>query len=195
MASGLKIVLASSSPRRRDLMKELFGEFIFVDPSTDETSIHLDPEKRAIQNAEGKAVSVSSDFQDSVIIAADTIVYLDGFFLGKPVDDEDARHMLSTLSGKTHQVYTGVAVLDTSNNKIVSGCAVTDVEFKELSPEEIEDHVASGEPMDKAGAYAIQGQGETFIRMIDGSRSNVIGLPLELLEELCRKVSDAKSSS
>ena len=177
-------MLASSSPRRHELMKELGVEFTVAEPPSDETSTHPDPRIRTIQNAEAKAFSVSDEFPDSVIIGADTIVHLDDLFLEKPTDPEDAKEILFRLSGKTHQVYTGVAVLDTMSGKMVTGCDVTTVRFKKLSPEMIEEYVASGEPLDKAGAYAIQGAGEAFVEDIVGSYSNVIGLPLELLREL-----------
>ena len=170
-------------------MEELGVDFIVVEPLSDESSDHPDPQLRAINNAEAKAKSVSSWYPDSLIIGADTIVYLDGIFMGKPSSPEDAEKTLEMLSGKTHQVYTGIAVLNTSTGEMLSGVSRTDVRFKRLNSEAIKAYVSSGEPMDKAGAYAIQGQGESFIREISGSRSNVIGLPIELLEKLLRKAS------
>lgn len=170
-------------------MEELGFDFIIVEPLTDESSDHPDPRLRAINNAEAKAKSVSGRYPDSLIIGADTIVYLDGIFMGKPSNPADAEKMLEMLSGKTHQVYTGIAVLNSSTGKMLSGVSRTDVLFKRLDSEAIRAYVSSGEPMDKAGAYAIQRQGESFIREISGSRSNVIGLPIELLEKLLRKAS------
>ena len=177
-------MLASSSPRRRDLMEKLGVDFIIVEPSSDESSDHPDPRIRVIMNAELKARSVSGQFSDAVIIGADTIVFLDGLFLGKPVDQDDAKKMLELLSGKNHQVYTGLAILNTSTGKMLSKVSCTDVRFKRLSQEVIDAYVASREPLDKAGAYGIQGDGRVFIADIVGSYSNVVGLPLELLREM-----------
>jgi septum formation protein len=145
---------------------------------------------RAINNAEAKARSVSDQFPDSLIIGADTIVFLDGLFLGKPVGSEDAKKMLKLLSGRCHQVYSGVAILNTSTGRLLSNATCTDVRLKKLSPEVIEAYVASGEPLDKAGAYGIQGDGGAFIADISGSYSNVVGLPLELLQEMLHSFID-----
>jgi len=187
LGSELKIVLASSSPRRRGLIEELGFDFITVEPSSDESSDHPDPRIRVIENAEAKVRSISLLFSDSLIVGADTIVFLDGVFLGKPVDQDDAKKMLELLSGKNHQVYTGLAILDTSTGKMLSKVSCTDVRFKRLSQEVIAAYVASGEPLDKAGAYGIQGDGGVFIADIVGSYSNVVGLPLELLREMLEK--------
>ena len=165
-------------------MKELGVEFIIVEPSSDESSSHPDPRQRVIMNAEAKARSVSGQFSDALIIGADTIVFLDDMFFGKPVDKEDAKKMLEQLSGKNHQVYTGLAILKTSTGMMLSKVSCTDVRFKRLSQEVIDAYVASGEPLDKAGAYGIQGDGSVFIADIVGSYSNVVGLPLELLREM-----------
>ena len=180
-------MLASSSPRRRDLMKELGLEFTIVAPSSDETSSHPDPRLRVIVNAEAKSRSVSGQFADAVIIGADTIVFLDGMFLGKPVDQDDAKKMLELLSGKNHEVYTGLSILNTSTGKMLSKISCTEVRFKRLSQEVIAAYIDSGEPLDKAGAYGIQGDGGVFIADIVGSYSNVVGLPLELLREMLEK--------
>ena len=165
-------------------MKELGFDFSVVEPSSDESSDHPDPSIRVIKNAEAKVRSISNQFPDALIIGADTIVYLDSMFLGKPFDPEDAKKMLELLSGKNHQVYTGIAVLNTSTGKMQSKVCYTDVRFKKLSQAVIEAYVASGEPLDKAGAYAIQGDGGAFIAEIIGSYSNVVGLPLDLLKEM-----------
>jgi septum formation protein len=183
-----KIVLASTSPRRIKLLKELGVDFIVAEPVAEESSTHSDPKIRVIQNAEAKVLSVSSRFPDAVIIGADTIAYLDGAFLGKPENIDDAVHMLESLSGKTHHVYTGVVVLDTASGEKASGFEDTRIKFVEMSKTTIEQYVASGEPMDKAGAYAIQGSGKAFVEELEGSWSNVVGLPLELLKELLNKI-------
>lgn len=174
-------MLASISPRRKELMTELGIEFEVVEPVSEETSVDPDPRKRVVENAEAKAGSISGQYQDALIISADTIVYLDRMFLGKPADSEEARNMLDMLSGRTHQVFTGVVILDTSSGLLVSGVEETKVVFRDLMKKEIDDYVASGESLDKAGAYGIQGAASIFIEEIDGSWSNVVGLPLELL--------------
>ncbi|MFC1802988.1 Maf family protein [Thermoproteota archaeon] len=186
MSSEFKIVLASTSPRRMELMRQIFDDFIIVEPKFQETLNHIDPSKRAIINAEAKTLSVACAFPDSVIIGADTIVYLDGLFLGKPNNPDTARDMLGKLSGKMHLVYTGVAVFDSSTGILVSGFEETKVFFKNLSSVQIEKYVDSGKPLDKAGAYGIQDEGGLFIDRIIGTYSNVMGLPLDLLRDLLR---------
>ena len=165
-------------------MEALGLDFTIVEPSSDESSDHPDPRIRVIMNAEAKARSVSYQFSDAVIIGADTIVFLDGLFLGKPIGPEDAKKMLGLLSGKNHQVYTGLSILNISTGEMLSKVSCTDVRFKRLSQEVIDAYVASGEPLDKAGAYGIQGDGRVFIADIVGSYCNVVGLPLELLREM-----------
>ena len=184
MGYVFKIVLASSSPRRKELLEQLGVAFTVAEPFSDESSTDPDPRKRVVQNAESKVQSVSGIYPDSLIMGADTIVFLDGRFLGKPSTPEEAKEMLRFLSGRTHYVFSGVAVLKTLSGAVYSGVEETLVTFKELSPESIDEYVESGEPMDKAGAYAIQGGAEMFVERIDGSWSNVVGLPLKLLEKL-----------
>jgi septum formation protein len=185
-----KIVLASSSPRRKELLNKLGFEFKVCEPTIEEKSDNPDPRKRVIENAKTKALSLKDLQPNSLIIGADTIVYIDGLFLGKPNGINDARNMLGTLSGKTHQVFTGVAVLDTSSDRIFTGVDETLVIFKYLDPERIESYIHSGEPLDKAGSYAIQGLGRAFVKNISGSENNVIGLPLDLLENLLNKINE-----
>ena len=165
-------------------MEELGLDFTVVEPLSDESSEHPDPKIRVIKNAEAKARSIQDQFSDALIIGADTIVFIDGLFLGKPTGPDDAKKMLKLLSGKNHQVYTGIAILNTLSGEILSKVSCTDVRFKKLSQKVIEAYVASGEPLDKAGAYGIQGDGGVFIADIVGSYSNVVGLPLELLREM-----------
>jgi len=169
-------------------MEELGKDFMVVEPLSDESSNHPDPDERVIRNAELKAKSVADRYPNSLIIGADTIVFLDGVFMGKPSSPDDAEKMLGLLSGRTHQVFTGIAVLNTSSGEIHSGVSKTDVRFKRLSSKVIKAYVASGEPLDKAGSYGIQGDGGAFIQGFSGSYSNVVGLPLELVEELLRKL-------
>lgn len=181
-------MLASSSPRRKELIEKLGIDFKIAEPRARESSQHISPGERAVCNAKAKAFSISNEYPDSVIISADTIVYLNGLFFGKPSSSDHAQYMLELLSGKKHQVYSGIVVLNTGNGKIFSGFEETHVYFKELSLDIILDYIATGVTFDKAGAYAIQEGGCTIVDRIVGSRSNVIGLPLELLSSFLDKI-------
>ena len=187
MGYELKIVLASTSPRRVKLLQEQGFSFTVAEPRSEESSSNPDPAMRAVENAEAKVLSVSEEFPDSLIIGADTIVYLEGEFLGKPACPEEAKAMLRRLSGKTHSVFTGVALLDTSNSVLVSDYKESHVMFLNLSQSTIDVYVKSGEPLDKAGAYAIQGKGAALIDGYTGSWSNIVGLPTEILCKMLRK--------
>lgn len=125
--------------------------------------------------------------EESLVIAADTVVALDGKILGKPKDYCDAKNMLLLLSGRTHSVYTGYCVSDTKSGKTLSKSEKTDVYFKALTEEEIDSYVKSGEPMDKAGAYGIQGKARSFVEKIEGEYSNVVGLPKEALKKMLKE--------
>ena len=180
MARGLRILLASSSPRRIELLGQLGLDFTHVAPDVEEEESSLDPVERVEGNARRKAMSVSAP--DSVVIGSDTVVELDGQILGKPSDEEEAKVMLASLSGCVHQVYSGLSLV--FKGKSVTRHACTKVWFRTLSDKEIDDYVESGEPLDKAGSYGIQGLGRVLVEKIEGSYSNVVGLPLELLEEM-----------
>ena len=172
------LVLASASPRRRELLK-LTGLKFAVRPAKDEINPPqtLPPAEYAVASALYKAREVASVCgKNDIILGADTVVYLQGEIFGKPHCAEDARRMLETLSGRTHYVCTGYAVI--KNGAEHTGCAVTEVEFRALSPKEIESYIATGEPMDKAGAYGIQGRASVFVKRINGDYFNVVGLPL-----------------
>ena len=162
-------------------MREHGIEFTIVEPQSIESSTDPNPCMRAKQNAKEKVLSVSERFPESLIIGADTIVYTAGLFFGKPKTPEEAKNMLRQLSGNTHSVFTGIALLDTMNDKLISDCGESHVRFKNLSQSAIDEYVESGEPLDKAGAYAIQGGGVAFIDGYSGSWSNIVGLPMELL--------------
>lgn len=179
------IVLASASPRRRELLTSI-GLTFTVDPADvdEETLSDLDPLQQAVALAELKAEYVARRHGEALVIGADTIVTIDGMALGKPQDDEDARRMLRMLSGRTHEVITGVAVVDAATNRAASEAERTLVTFRTLSEDEIARYVASGEPMDKAGAYAIQGLGALLVSRIVGCYPNVVGLPLVTLARL-----------
>jgi len=168
-------------------MQEQEIKFTVVEPRSDETSTDPNPSKRAIQNAASKALSVSEDYPNSLIIGADTIVYLDAVFLGKPESPEEAKTMLESLSGKTHSVFTGISLLDTSTGVLMSDYEESHVIFHRLNGSVIDEYVESGEPLDKAGAYGIQGKGAALIAGYSGSWSNIVGLPMELLCKMLRK--------
>lgn len=175
----MDIILASKSPRRRALLEQMgVKDFRILTPDIDE---HMDRELppaelvRQISLEKAQAVAAQAD-PNAVIIAADTVVALDGVVLGKPADEEEAFRMLSLLSGNRHQVYTGLTVL--RGEQVFSQWEETSVTFRPLTAEEIEAYIATGEPMDKAGAYGIQGYGALFIEGISGDYYNVMGLPV-----------------
>ena len=171
-----KLILASASPRRRELLASLGLDFIIIIPDIDEShQAHEAPHAFAERLATEKAAAISAA-SDSVLIAADTIVVHRDTILGKPVDEDDAFAMLSSLSGDTHEVVTGVCVRRGEKNAVFS--VSTEVIFRKLETSEIETYIASGDPMDKAGAYAIQGGAAPMVRSINGSYTNVVGLPL-----------------
>ena len=180
-----KIILASGSPRRRELMDREGFEFTVITSKAEENyDPSLPPQEIAQSLAKLKAQAVASalpaqDLEDSIVIGADTIVALDGVIYGKPVDASDACRMLRELSGKTHQVITGVCII--CNKDAQTFAQSTNVNFKELSGIEIQEYVASGEPLDKAGAYGIQGLGGKLVDSIDGDFDNVVGLPIKTL--------------
>jgi septum formation protein len=181
----MELILASSSPRRREFLKQLGIPFKIVVPRVEEQPEKgEEPGHFAWRLAVDKARHVMSRVPGrSIVIAADTIVVLGKTILGKPRNAADARRMLKMLSGREHEVITGVCVM--SGRKKRSFVTSTDVEFKRLTQPEIDFYIASGEPMDKAGAYAIQGIGSFLVRKIRGSYTNVVGLPVaELMDAL-----------
>lgn len=177
----IPVILASASPRRSDLLKGLIKDFKVVPADVDETPepgespLHL-----AIRLATTKAEFVSKGNEDSLVIGADTVVELDGRSLGKPGTPEEAVKMLHALSGRTHRVITAVSFVFRGRKSQFA--APTEVTFREISEAEIRSYVASGEPLDKAGAYAIQEGAKDFARQVRGSLTNVIGLPMEELQ-------------
>ena len=174
----LDIILASQSPRRRELMGQIGLKFKAVSPNVDE-HVEGNPspaqlvEERSLRKA--RAVERQGE-EESLIIAADTVVALEGTVLGKPKTERDAFSMLSALSGNRHYVYTGLTVIQ--GGRAVTQHEVTTVTFRELEPDEIGSYIATGEPMDKAGAYGIQGLGALLVSGIEGDYFNVMGLPV-----------------
>jgi septum formation protein len=184
-----KLILASQSPRRRYMLKQAGLVFAVVHSNVDESTVpeEPDPTRYVCRLAELKAKEVSLRFSDSWVIGADTIVVIDGKILGKPDSDAQARSMLRSLSGKTHQVITGYSVLRESPAHRHVDAEATDVTFKALNEAEIDWYIRTGEPFDKAGAYAIQGIGTFLVKRINGSYTNVVGLPVcELVSHLIR---------
>ncbi len=175
------IVLASASPRRSEMLARVGLEFQVIPSSVAETALPGEtPEQHAIRLSEEKARAVSgrSDVAGRWFIGSDTIVVRDAVILGKPADAAEAAAMLRSLSGRKHRVISGYAVLDRHSGELRSAAVTTDVYFKRLTEAEIGEYIASGEPFDKAGAYAIQGIGAFMIPRIEGSYTNVVGLPL-----------------
>lgn len=183
----MEIILASASPRRRELLQQLGVEFLVFPAQGEEEAEGSDPKTIVMELAHKKAgeiyekiIETKTGGKDSIVIGADTIVVNEGKILGKPKDKEDACAMLTGLSGRTHEVYTGVSLWICANGKKVQNtfCERTAVTMYPLSEEEIRAYAASGEPHDKAGSYAIQGRGAAFIEKIDGDYNNVVGLPI-----------------
>lgn len=182
-----EVVLASSSPRRASLLRELGWDFRIVPPVIEESLLDgLSPPEQAVRIASEKADNVFENFPEALVIAADTIVVHGNEILGKPKDPHDAVRMLSLLAGKTHSVITGVAVR--LKGRSSSGFEETRVTFRDLSVSEIRAYFSGGESMDKAGAYAIQGWGSLLASSIEGCYFNVVGLPLYRLSRLLEEM-------
>lgn len=181
------IVLASASPRRQELLRQIGCAFRVVVSDAEELSgDSISPDRLAEENARRKAKDVAAKEGGNVpVLGADTVVAVDGMILGKPKDAADAARMLRLLSGRQHFVYTGIALA--YKGEVYEDVVRTEVWVDELSEKEIDAYIAMGEPMDKAGAYAVQGIAAKFIPRIDGSFSNVVGLPLHAVKELARK--------
>lgn len=190
----MRVILASKSPRRKELLGDIFESFEIMSADADESLDGTVPTEEGVvilSERKGDAVyklleDGGEDLSDTLIISSDTLVELDGVPLGKPADREDAVRMLRSLSGKRHNVHTGVAVR--YGERAVSGRKTTSVIFRELSREEIEEYVNSGEPMDKAGAYGIQGGAGKFVDHIEGDFDTVVGLSRALVRELCDRL-------
>jgi septum formation protein len=177
-----RLVLASSSPRRRSLLEHVGAVSEVRTPGTAElVDGTRNPEVLACDLALGKARSVARTLGTGIVLGADTLVVLDGEFLGKPASAAEAQSMLSRLSGRTHRVVTGIALVDAESSRSARAHATTAVTFRPLSDAEIDAYVATGEPFDKAGAYGAQGYAGLFVRSIRGCFYNVVGLPLALL--------------
>ena len=176
-------ILASASPRRKEILEKVGFSFRICVTDVDETMNTLLPLEEAVKEiALKKALAVNEVKEEDIIIAADTIVVLDGEVFGKPKDYLEAKEMLSKLSGRTHQVYTGFALVN--KQKQISECVMTKVTFHTLSEQDIEDYMNTGEPFDKAGAYGIQEKGCLLVKEIEGDYFNVIGLPISRVNQI-----------
>lgn len=184
----MKFVLASSSPRRSELLASVGIAFDVIPSHIPEARQPGEaPEEYVARLSREKAQAVAAQHPDRWIIAADTTVLLEEQLLEKPTDARDAVRMLSTIAGRTHVVYSGVTILNQARGYSDTRVAESEVRMLPLSPDDVEWYVRTGEPMDKAGAYAVQGIGAMFIDSIHGSYTNVVGLPLALLFQMLRK--------
>lgn len=181
-----KLILASGSPRRSEILNSVGWEFTKIVADVDETEFAgEDPAEYVQRLAKTKAEAVAVNYPDSLVLGADTTVVIDEQIIAKPIDWDDARRMLKLLSGRTHEVLTGVAIA--KNGQTLVGLQRTKVKFVELNDEQVEFLVEFGEPLDKAGAYAVQAQAALFIEGIEGDYWNVVGLPISLVYELVKK--------
>ena len=181
------LVLASASPRRAEILRAVGWQFEKITADIDETPLEIEtPESYVERLARTKAKAVAGKIKTGLVLGADTTVVVDGEIIGKPIDLADARKMLEKLSGKWHEVLTGVALFEKNGEKLVyrDGHERTRVKFASLSKSEIEYLVAHGAPLDKAGAYAVQAQAALFIERIEGDYWNVVGLPIHLVYQM-----------
>jgi septum formation protein len=192
----MRLVLASSSPRRRELLRQAGFDFeVHASHIVEEIQQGERPEEFARRAAHEKAMQVAAASPPgSLVLGADTVVVIDGETLGKPSDPRDATRMLRLLSGRTHQVHTGVCLVRAPDETVALEHETTLVTFRELDEEETHRYVESGEPLDKAGAYAIQGLASKFVTRISGCYSNVVGLPVALLYEILKPLMKADGS-
>ena len=187
----MRYILASKSPRRKELLGEIIKEFEIITKEVDESlpaEIHPQKGVEILAIRKGKAVADEAG-ADAIVISSDTLVELDGVPLGKPRDKAEAFRMLSSLSGKAHNVHTGVAVH--CRGRVFSGVATTAVYFREMTEDEINEYIATGDPMDKAGSYGIQSGAGKFVEKIRGDHDTVVGLSLRLTKELLTKSEQA----
>lgn len=188
-----KLILASQSPRRREILENLGVKFEVVTSDADESSVERDPRRLVEELSRRKALAVRDallqegrDLENTVILASDTVVAVDGLILGKPHDEREAVEMLSRLQGRRHEVISGLALIGCGKNGTAH--EVTEVEFDEMDEETVLRYVRTANPYDKAGAYAIQGLASAWIRGIHGCYFNVVGLPVHRLERLWREL-------
>jgi septum formation protein len=187
VSGAARLILASASPRRRELLASLGIPFEVVASDVDETLDAVALPDAVARLALRKARAIAASRTAALVLGADTIVVIDGRALGKPAHAADARAMLRALRGRTHEVMTGIAVLDPASGRHAAETVISRVTMAAYTERDIEAYVATGEPLDKAGAYAIQGAGGALVARLEGSRSNVVGLPLAAAAELLRR--------
>ena len=177
-----RLILASTSPRRKEILSSsgLLFEVVPSDYEEDMT-LAMEPKNLAKYLSKRKAETVANKYPDSVVIGADTFVEFEGEVLGKPHTKEKAKETLHRLNGRIHSIITGFTVIDASNAKCISQAVETKVVFKRSTDKEIDEYIATGEPLDKAGSYAIQGIGKSLVERIEGDYNNIVGLPLDAL--------------
>lgn len=183
-----QIILASGSPRRKELLEQIGLKFKVHPSNFEEKETHLTPEKLALHNAIGKAEEIAKLYKNAIVIGVDTVVSYKNHLLNKPKNEQDHKRMLKILSGKTQKVISAICLIDTRTNKKLTSTETTKVKMDRLTPEFIKAYIDSGEGLDKAGGYAIQGKGSLFIKAIEGDYFNVVGLPLNKLRKMFEKI-------
>ncbi|MGL5822598.1 MAG: Maf-like protein [Sarcina sp.] len=187
----MTIILASQSPRRQELLKKITEDFIVIKSNFDESSVKYDGDVAdyVVELAEKKAKEVAKNVKKPhIIVSADTVVVFENNILGKPKNKEEATCMLRLLSGNNHKVCTGLYILDMVNERAIHKAVFTDVKFSKLTDKEIQEYIATGSPMDKAGAYGIQDSAAIFVEEIRGCYYNVMGLPVNVLYNLLKQL-------
>ena len=183
----MNIILASASPRRKEILENTNIKFDIISSSIEELILDGEsPCQMVMRLAFEKGIDIASKQKSDLVISADTIVVLDDNVLGKPKDEEEARQMISNLSGRTHQVITGISLINLENNKKIIDYVVSNVKFKKLSKDDINDYIKTKESLDKAGAYGIQGYGALLVEEIQGDYFNIVGLPISKLSDLLK---------
>lgn len=184
----MNIILASASPRRKEILENANVKFKVIASSIEELTLDGEsPSHMVMRLAFEKGIDIASRQKSDLVISADTIVVLNDTVLGKPKDEIEARKMITSLSGKTHQVITGVSLINLDNNKKIIDYVISNVKFKNLSEEDINDYIRTNESLDKAGAYGIQGYGALLVEEIQGDYFNIVGLPISKVSDLLKK--------
>ena len=184
----MNIILASASPRRKEILENANVKFKIMSSDIEELTLEGEsPCQMVMRLAFEKGINIADKQKSDLVISADTIVVLDNNVLGKPKDEKEARYMIESLSGKTHQVITGISLINLENNKKIIDYVISNVKFKNLSEEDINGYISTNESLDKAGAYGIQGYGALLVDEIQGDYFNIVGLPISRLSDLLKK--------
>ncbi|WP_282192592.1 Maf family protein [Romboutsia ilealis] len=184
----MNIILASASPRRKEILENASVKFEVMASCIEELTLDGEsPCQMVMRLAFEKGMDIASRKKSDLIISADTIVVIDNTVLGKPENEIEARKMITSLSGRTHQVITGISLINLDNNKKIIDYVISNVKFKNLSEEDINDYIRTKESLDKAGAYGIQGYGALLVDEIQGDYFNIVGLPISRLSDLLKK--------